>query len=90
MFTVFEQAVSSYQLTLVLDEDIDNGETYFDEVQEKFIKVLQQVKLLYIGSHNKLSDSSVPSNGASASGSNVDLATLVGVMNLPKEELEVF
>ena len=87
MFTVFEQAVSSYQLTLGSDEDIDNGELCFDEIQEKIIKVLQQVKSLHIGFDNKLPDSSVPSNGSSASGSNVDLATLLGPMNLPKEEL---
>ena len=43
-----------------------------------------------MGSDNKLPDSSVPSNGSSASGSNADLATLLGAMNLPKEELEVF
>ena len=90
LFTVFEQAVSSYQLTLELDEDIDNGETYFDEVQEKFIKVLEQVKSLRMSSDNKLPDSGVSSNGANASGSNVDLATLLGAMNLPKVDLEVF
>ena len=90
LFISFEQAVSSYQLTLESDEDIDNGETYFDEVQEKFIKVLEQVKSLRMGSENKLPDSGVSSNGANASGSNVDLATLLGAMNLPKVELEVF
>ena len=54
------------------------------------MEVLEQFKSLSMGSDNKLLDSNVRSNSANASGSNVDLATLLCAMNLTKVELEVF
>ena len=93
LFSKFDEATSQYQSALQTDDDIDKCEAYFDQVQNRFIKVLEQVKSLRGAPDVKPcvnGAGTTVSDAGPASAANVDLSVLLGAMNLPKVELAVF
>ena len=65
------------------DNDLDECEDYFSEVQNNFIKVLEQVKrILHVCSPVIQTPAQSPTDS--------NLAKLLGAVNLPKVEIRVF
>ena len=83
VFQKFDEKNTDFAATLSDDNDLDECEDYFSEVQNNFIKVLEQVKrILHVCSPV------IQTPAQSPTGSN--LAKLLGAVNLPKVEIRVF
>ena len=87
LFKDFEEACATFEEGIQDCNELDKCDAYFSEVQDNFIKALEQVKT--VKQHNMCDPDSVKPQGVTQSGT-FDMERLVSAINMPKVEIEVF
>ena len=87
IFKDFEEACATFEEGIHDCNELDKCDAYFSEVQDNFIKALEQVK--FISQRNKCDPDSVKPQGVTQSDA-FDMERLFSAINMPKVEIEVF
>ncbi|XP_038071202.1 uncharacterized protein LOC119740069 [Patiria miniata] len=86
LFKEFTAVHDEYHAMLIDDDDVDASETYFYKEQDVYISVLHSTKDVKIGVDHD-NDSSTPKSGTCG---DLSREKFLGLLNLPKVELQVF
>lgn len=91
-FRLLEEAHDNYHETLTTDADIMASETWFSDIECKYIDGIKSAKLWLKSYSNSVSPAGVRDNASdvSDSASTVSQAELFSLLSLPKAEIDVF